>query len=192
MTKLLLISMNKSHEEPIFQCFSLGKFGPSLSTKESGNDMDYGDSIDRNLLSMLEENARVTASELARRVGLARSSVQERIERLERRGVILGYRAIVGRREMDQSVSAYIFITTALRATQRLFAVLRGYPEILTADAISGPANILCRVNVNFLEDLEALIEELARIEEIESVTYSVVLSNKINRENALIARKAQ
>jgi len=42
------------------------------------------------------------------------------------------------------------------------------------------------------LEDLEALIEELAGIEEIESVTYSVVLSNKINRENALIARKAQ
>lgn len=154
--------------------------------------MDYGDSIDRNLLSILEENARVTASELARRVGLARSSVQERIERLERRGVILGYRAIVGRREIDQSVSAYIFITTALRATQRLFAVLRGYPEILTADAISGPANILCRVTVNFLEDLEALIDELARIEEIESVTYSVVLSNKINRENALIARKAQ
>ncbi len=154
--------------------------------------MDYGDSVDRNLLSMLEENARMTASELARRVGLARSSVQERIERLERRGVILGYRAIVGRREIDQSVSAYIFISTALRATQRLFAVLRGYPEISTADAISGPANILCRVNVNFLEDLEALIEELARIEEIESVTYSVVLSNKINRENALIARKAQ
>ncbi|MCZ7858890.1 Lrp/AsnC ligand binding domain-containing protein [Agrobacterium salinitolerans] len=79
-----------------------------------------------------------------------------------------------------------------MRATQRLFVVLRGYPEILTADAISGPANILCRVNVNFLEDLEALIEELARIEEIESVTYSVVLSNKINRDNALIARKAQ
>ena len=52
--------------------------------------MDYGDSVDRNLLSMLEENARMTASELARRVGLARSSVQERIERLERRGVILG------------------------------------------------------------------------------------------------------
>ena len=154
--------------------------------------MDYGDSIDRNLLCILEENARVPASELARRVGLARSSVQERIERLERRGVILGYRAIVGRRGADQSVCAYLFITTALRATQRLFAVLRDYPEILTADAISGPANILCRVSVDLLEDLEALIDELARIEGIESVTYSVVLSNKINRENALIAHKAQ
>ena len=118
--------------------------------------------------------------------------MQERIERLERRGVILGYRAIVGRRGADQSVCAYLFITTALRATQRLFAVLRDYPEILTADAISGPANILCRVSVDLLEDLEALIDELARIEGIESVTYSVVLSNKINRENALIAHKAQ
>jgi DNA-binding Lrp family transcriptional regulator len=154
--------------------------------------MDYGDSIDRNLLSILEENARVPASELARRVGLARSSVQERIERLERRGVILGYRAIVGRRATDQSISAYLFLTTSMRTSQRLFSILRAYPEILAADAISGPANVLCRVSVNLLEDLEALIDELAQIDEIESVTYSVVLSNKINRESALIAGKAQ
>lgn len=154
--------------------------------------MDYGDSIDRNLLSILEENARVPASELARRVGLARSSVQERIERLERRGVIVGYRAILGRQPADQGISAYLFITTAMRTSQRLFSVLRDYPEILAADAISGPANILCRVSVNLLEDLEALMDELAQIDEIESVTYSVVLSNKINRESVLSARKAQ
>jgi DNA-binding Lrp family transcriptional regulator len=79
-----------------------------------------------------------------------------------------------------------------MRTSQRLFSILRAYPEILAADAISGPANVLCRVSVNLLEDLEALIDELAQIDEIESVTYSVVLSNKINRESALIAGKAQ
>uniref|UniRef100_UPI0004774089 Lrp/AsnC ligand binding domain-containing protein n=1 Tax=Rhizobium giardinii TaxID=56731 RepID=UPI0004774089 len=82
--------------------------------------------------------------------------------------------------------------TASMRASQRLFSILREYPEILAADAISGQANILCRVSVNLLEDLEALIDELAQIDEIESVTYSVVLSSKINRENALIACKAQ
>lgn len=178
---------------PVFNVFLLGLLDAIWSRSErGGNDMDYGDSIDRNLLSILEENARVPASELARRVGLARSSVQERIERLERRGVILGYRAILGRQAADQGVAAYLFITTALRASQRLFSVLREYPEILTADAISGPANILCRVSVSLLEDLEALIDDLAKIDEIESVTYSIVLSNKINRESVLIARKAQ
>ncbi|WEX74901.1 Lrp/AsnC family transcriptional regulator [Sinorhizobium numidicum] len=154
--------------------------------------MDYGDSIDRNLISMLEENARLPASELARRVGLARSSVQERIERLERRGIILGYRAIVGRHLVAQSIFAYLFIATAPRAAQRLFAILREYPEILAADATSGPANIMCRVCVNFLEDLDALIEDLAKMEGIESVTSSVVLSNKINRESGLINVRAQ
>ncbi len=149
--------------------------------------MDYGDSIDRNLISMLEENARLPASELARRVGLARSSVQERIERLERRGVILGYRAIVGRHLFAQSVFAYLFIAAAPRTAKRLFAILREYPEILAADATSGPANIMCRVCVNLLEDLDALIDDLAKIEGIESVTYSVVLSNKINRESGLL-----
>jgi DNA-binding Lrp family transcriptional regulator len=178
---------------PVFNVFLLGLPAAIWRASESdGDDMDYGDSIDRNLLSILEENARVPASELARRVGLARSSVQERIERLERRGVIVGYRAILGRHAADQGISAYLFITTAMRASQRLFSVLRDYPEILAADATSGPANILCRVSVNLLEDLEALIDELAQIDEIESVTYSVVLSNKINRESVLSARKAQ
>lgn len=50
----------------------------------------------------------------------------------------------------------------------------------------------MCRVCVNFLEDLDALIEDLAKFEGIESVTYSVVLSNKINRESGLINVKAQ
>lgn len=151
--------------------------------------MDYGDHIDRNLLSILEENARVPAAELARRVGLARSSVQERLERLERRGVILGYRAIVGRTAEDQSISAYLFLNTAPRGNQKLFTMLREYPEIITADAVSGPANVLCRVCVQHLEDLEALIEDLAQIDAIESMTYSVVLSQRINRNDGLIGR---
>jgi len=85
-----------------------------------------------------------------------------------------------------------LFITASQRIVQRLFAALRAYPEILTADAISGPANILCRVHVGFLEDLEALIEELAQIEGIENVSYSVVLSNKFNRESSLAHSSAQ
>jgi DNA-binding Lrp family transcriptional regulator len=92
--------------------------------------MDYGDSIDRNLVSILEENARLPASELARRVGLARSSVQERIGRLERRGVILGYRAIVRRTKDDNSISAYLFITASQRIVQRLlrrYALIRKF-----------------------------------------------------------------
>lgn len=151
--------------------------------------MDYGDHIDRNLLSILEENARVPAAELARRVGLARSSVQERLERLERRGVILGYRAIVGRTAEDQTISAYLFLKTAPSGSQKLFAMLREYPEIITADAVSGPANVLCRVCVQHLEDLEALIEDLAQMDAIESMTYSVVLSQRINRNDGLIGR---
>lgn len=147
--------------------------------------MDYGDHIDRNLIGILEENARSPVSELARRVGLARSSVQERIERLERRGVILGYRAIVGRKE--QSVQAYVFLTASQRSIQRLYTALRAFPEIMTAEAISGPANIMCKAAVPLLEDLEALIEELARIEGVEEVTYSVVLSQKINRNDGLM-----
>ncbi len=147
--------------------------------------MRYGDQIDRNLISILEKNARVPAAELARRVGLARTTVQERIERLERRGVILGYRAILGRQEEEAAVSAYVFLTVQMRLAPRIFALLRNYPEIITADATSGAANVLCRVSVPQLEDLEALIGELAGIEGIESVYYSVVLAQKINRDVA-------
>jgi DNA-binding Lrp family transcriptional regulator len=149
--------------------------------------MDYGDRIDRNLVSILEGNARTPASELARRVGLARSSVQERLERLERRGVILGYRAIVGRAAQDQSILAYLFLTLDPRHFRHLFAQLRDYPEIVTADVTSGAANALCRVSVPHLEDLEALVGNLAEIEGIEAISYSVVLSQKINRADGLL-----
>lgn len=148
--------------------------------------MDYGDRIDRSLVSILEGNARIPAGELARRVELARSSVQERRERLERRGVIPGGRAIVGRAAADQSILATLVLTLDPRHFRRLFAQLRDDPEIITADVTGGASNALCRVSVPHLEALEALVGSLAETEGIEAITYSVVLSQTINRDDGL------
>lgn len=143
--------------------------------------MDLGDRIDRNLLRILEENARLSASELARRVGLARSTVQERISRLERTGVILGYKAIIKKAD-EQSVLAYLFIKLNHRQSKKVIANLQQFLEINSAYVASGDCNILCRVVVPFLEDLDALISDISGLDGVDSISSSVVLSTKIDR----------
>ena len=143
--------------------------------------MDLGDSIDRNLLRILEENARLSASELARRVGLARSTVQERISRLERAGIILGYKAIIKKAD-EQSVLAYLFIKLNQRQSKKIIADLQQFPEINSAHVASGDCNILCRVVVPLLEDLDALISDISDLDGVESISSSIVLSTKIDR----------
>lgn len=83
------------------------------------------DAIDQQLLALLRENARAPTAELARRLSLSRTTVQSRIERLERGGVILGYSVRTGAVHSTAQVRALVMIVAAPRLSQAIESALR-------------------------------------------------------------------
>ena len=96
------------------------------------------DSKDQGLLSLLRTNARTSVVDLAKKLGLSRATVQNRIRRLEDRGVILGYTLLIGTETQKPKVRAIMSITTDRLAEASVIDTLRGNPNVVTVHHTTG------------------------------------------------------
>jgi DNA-binding Lrp family transcriptional regulator len=143
---------------------------------------DLLDETDRDLLARLRENARASTTELARQLGLSRTTVQSRIERLERRGVIAGYTVVVADEVEAGLVRAHVLITLAPRASGLIEAALRRIGEVRVLHSVSGPFDLIAIVAAASIGELDALIDRIGRLEGVERTTSAIVLSTRIER----------
>ena len=96
------------------------------------------DAIDANLIANLRDNARASVAELGRRLGLSRTTVQARIERLERRGVILGYTVRLADEIERAAVRAHVMIVVGPKDARSVEAALRALPAVRLLHSVSG------------------------------------------------------
>ena len=133
------------------------------------------DEIGRQLLSALEENARLSFSELGRRVGLSAPAVAERVRRLEDAGIIRGYRAEINPGALGQGLQAYLRLTLRYGQEQALVGQLARLPEVLSADRVTGEDCFVLKLAVRDTAHLETVIGVMKRYGE--PVT-SIILSS--------------
>lgn len=119
------------------------------------------DEIDARLLEALIENARISITDLARRVGLSAPSVSERVKRLEEAGVIEGYSVRINPEALGLPLSAWLRIRPVPGELKTVAEILRGLPEIVECHRITGEDCFIARAHVRSVEDLEALIDEV-------------------------------
>ena len=150
------------------------------------------DALDRSLISLLERDAREPTARLARRLGVARTTVNERIARLEREGVIQGYCAIIRRDADIQQLQAKVMISCKRALLSRLVLRLRQLPEVSDCASITGPHDLMCSVSVPQAEDLDALVDEIAQISGVCSVDTTIVLATKFENVTEVFPRAAQ
>ncbi len=132
------------------------------------------DTYDRKILALLQENARLSYSEIGRRVHLTSPAVTERIRRLEEASVIQGFTARVDLRALGYSFEAFISITVDSHEALDQWAV--AHPEVLALHATTGSDCALIRLAVSAPEHLQALIQDLSHIGK---TTTSIVLSSQ-------------
>jgi Lrp/AsnC family transcriptional regulator, leucine-responsive regulatory protein len=135
------------------------------------------DDTSRRLIEELQQNARLTLAELGRRVGLSSPAVAERLQRLEREGVITGSRAVVDPRALGLALSAVLRIRPSPRQLQKVAEVSRQTPEVVECHRITGEDCFFMRLHVRSVEHLEEVID---RFVPFGQTTTSIVQSSPV------------
>ena len=140
------------------------------------------DPTDRALLALLRDDARASTAELARRLGLSRTTVQSRMERLQRSGVISGYTVTVPDELEAGLVRAHVLITLAPKRSGAIEVALRKIPEVRVLHSVSGPFDLIAVVAAASIGELDALIDRIGGLDGVERTTSAIVLSTRIQR----------
>ena len=137
---------------------------------------------DEQLLSVLREDARASTAEIARRLKLSRTTVQSRIDRLQRNGVIAGYTVRVGDAHERDRIRAHILITVLPRRMASVVEDLRGMPQVRSLHSVSGSHDLIAMAVVPDVGDMDELTDRIGAVEGVERTTSSIILSAKFER----------
>jgi DNA-binding Lrp family transcriptional regulator len=138
------------------------------------------DGLDARLIAELRAHPRLGLLEISRRLGVARGTVQARLSKLERRGVVLGYGPEIDPAELGHAIQALVMLELAQGRLAEAVEALEATPEVLEVDAVSGPQDLICRVAARDTEHLQELVNRLLATDAIRRSTSYVVLSRPI------------
>jgi len=137
---------------------------------------------DARLLALLKANAREPTAALARKLGLARSTVQERIARLERDGIIAGYTVRLADDAGARRLRAIVMISADPKQADRVGAELKRMHEVRELYAVSGAYDMMAVVEAETTARLDAALDRIGRATGVARTVSSIVLSEKFAR----------
>ena len=151
------------------------------------------DDTDHVILGLLQENARISQADIARVVGLAPSAVLERIRKLESKGVVRGYAALLDPHAVDQSMLAFIAVRSAeAPGDESVARALAQCPEVLEVHHVAGEDCYLLKVRARDAEDVGRLLRHrFGRIPGVVSTRTTIVLET-VKETPRLPLRSAQ
>jgi len=128
------------------------------------------DKTDERLIAALRHDARASLSDLALQLGMSRTTVRTRIERLQRRGDILGFTVVLKADALRDPVRGLMMIRIEGRGAARITRQLHGLPEVRAIHSTNGRWDLIVELGT---ETLEALDQALARIRMLDGVSTS-------------------
>ena len=148
-----------------------------------GNEPIELDEIDLGILSILQDNCRVSLAKIGEQVGLSPPSVIERVKKLEDNGVIRGYHAILDARRLGMDITAFIGVyVNHPRLIDRFESDVHAMEDVLECHHVTGEYTLLLKVKTANTSSLEALISRLRSIDGVEKTETMVVLSTNTER----------
>lgn len=136
------------------------------------------DQIDLQILELLKHNARISFSELGRKVNMTQPAVSERVKRLEEKGVITEYRTILSAEKMGKGVTAFILIQAS--HCGRLTTFAKQSQEVVEIYQVSGQYNFLMKIETGSMKTLETFIYQCS---EYGHTTTMTVLSMPLDQQ---------
>jgi DNA-binding Lrp family transcriptional regulator len=140
------------------------------------------DGIDQRLISALRENGRASTAELARLVGRSRTSVQSRIERLEKQGVITGYGVRLAPEHDLGAVRAHVMIKVGPKEARAVIAALQAIAEVRVLHSVSGDVDLIAMAAAASVAEMDTVIDRIGVLDGVERTISSIILSTKFER----------
>ena len=135
---------------------------------------------ERRILKFFAEGS--NAKTIARKLGLSRTTVQAKIDRLERDGVIAGYGVKLSDAYESGMVKAHVLITIAPKTLARITTELHAISAVRTLHSVSGSFDLIAVVEAASIAELDHLIDRIGEIEGVERTLSSIILSTRIRR----------
>jgi DNA-binding Lrp family transcriptional regulator len=140
------------------------------------------DAIDEKLIIALRDNARASTARLARLVGRSRTSVQSRLDRLERDGVIVGYSVRVAPEHDLAAVRAHVMIKVGPKEVRAVTAALKTIPQVRVLHSVSGEVDLIAVAATAAVAEMDEVIDRIGALDGVERTTSSIILSTKFER----------
>ena len=137
---------------------------------------------DEELIALLRVDAREPVASLARKLGLSRTTVQDRLKRLEDTGIITGYSLKLSREIDKGGIRALVTIAVEPRRQIEVGRLLTRFPQIETLHTVSGKYDLVAMVKTGSVEAVDRLIDELGLIAGVIRTETAVILSTKLDR----------
>jgi DNA-binding Lrp family transcriptional regulator len=138
--------------------------------------------IDRQLLSLLRQDARTPVTKLAADLNLSRANVYARLSRMEEEGVIDGYTVRLGRDYDRRLIRAQVMLKVQLKLAKATEDALAAIVELSALHAISGEYDMIAVVEAETVSELNDLIDRIGALDGVERTTSSILLATKILR----------
>ncbi len=140
------------------------------------------ESLDTALLRLLQADARTNVSELARQLKVSRATVQEHMDRLERKQVIQGYTIRYHPEHQLRQVCAHVMVSVDAKHAGSIVRQIENIKDVESLQTISGAYDLLALVRTDSTQSLDVVIDQLAAIEGVDKTLSSVILATKFQR----------
>ncbi len=149
------------------------------------------DAIDRNIIALLQANARIQISNLAREIGLSRTATQARLNRLEIENIIRGYTIRLDDDSSWPKAQAFVMLYLGGGFCDRVLPYLEKIPEVKASYSVAGEVDMILIVEGWDMEDIERIRVEIAKIPGIHDFDIRVVIKERFDRRGVALTEFA-
>ena len=137
---------------------------------------------DKELLALLSANSRESVAQLARKLNMSRSTVKDRIERLEQKGVIAGYTLRYSEEHAEGQIQAHVLISTNPKHTAPIVRALKQIINVKSLYAVNGIYDMIAVISAESTRALDQTLDQIGTMDGIEKTVSSIILSTKFER----------
>ena len=137
---------------------------------------------DQELISLLRVNAREPVSALARKLSLSRTTVQDRLRRLEQTGIIAGYQVRLSENIEQGGIRAFVTVEVEPKRTNDVSRALLKMPQVEALYSVSGKYDLIGLVRTSSAQDMDKLLDVVGVIPGVTGTESAVILSTKFDR----------
>ncbi len=134
------------------------------------------DSIDKEVLKTLQDDARTALRKIAEKTGVSEATIFARVKKLQEKGVIKRFTALVSPELLGKNLTAFVFINTDPKSLRNVLASLQGMEDVYEAYDITGPFYAIAKIRASSREELAKMIDQIGLIDGVTSTETAIVL----------------